>query len=227
MKKLSFFSLAVAGLLLGSCSNDEILDGGNPGGDGTTAGAMRAGYINLGINLPTTPAAAKDDPNAGLDDGTPGEYAVNNAVLVVFEKAANAEESTATFRAAYDLTNLRPWEGEGTSINQVTTKANMVAEVPAKTLETNTLYALVMLNSANLFDVTEDNKLMAKANMDATTYTRSISTFADLTNTAMELTETMAGGQAGNSSIQQNVGFYMTNAPLLYEGKAVTLANDG
>lgn len=224
MKKLSFFSLAVAGLLLGSCSNDEILDGGNPGGDGTTAGAMRAGYINLGINLPTTPAAAKDDPNAGLDDGTPGEYAVNNAVLVVFEKAANAAESTAMFRAAYDLTNLRPWEGEGTSTNQVTTKANMVAEVPAKTLETNTLYALVMLNSANLFDVTEDNKLMAKANMDATTYTRSIYTFADLTNTAMGLTETMAGGQAGNNSIQQNVGFYMTNAPLLYEGKAVTLA---
>lgn len=224
MKKLSFFSLAVAGLLLGSCSNDEILDGGNPGGDGTTAGAMRAGYINLGINLPTTPAAAKDDPNAGLDDGTPGEYAVNNAVLVVFEKAANAEESTATFRAAYDLTNLRPWEGEGTSINQVTTKANMVAEVPAKTLETNTLYALVMLNSANLFDVDENNQLKAKANMNATDYTVTISTFADLTNKAMALDANMAGGQAGNSSIQSNVGFYMTNAPLLYNGKAVTLA---
>ena len=224
MKKLSFFSLAVAGLLLGSCSNDEILDGGNPGGDGTTAGAMRAGYINLGINLPTTPVAAKDDPNAGLDDGTPGEYAVNNAVLVVFEKAADAAESTATFRAAYDLTNLRPWEGEGTSTGQVTTKANMVAEVPAKTSETNTLYALVMLNSANLFDVTEDNKLMAKANMNATDYTVAVSTFADLTNKAMALDANMAGGQAGNNSIQQNVGFYMTNAPLLYNGAAVTLA---
>lgn len=224
MKKFSFFSLAVAGLLLGSCSNDEILDGGNPGGDGTTAGAMRAGYINLGINLPTTPVAAKDDPNAGLDDGTPGEYAVNNAVLVVFEKAADAAESTAKFRAAYDLTNLRPWEGEGTSTDQVTTKANMVAEVPAKTLETNTLYALVMLNSANLFDVTEDNKLMAKANMNATDYTVAVSTFADLTNKAMALDANMAGGQAGNNSIQQNVGFYMTNAPLLYNGAAVTLA---
>lgn len=224
MKKLSFFSLAVAGLLLGSCSNDEILDGGNPGAGGTTAGAMRAGYINLGINLPTTPAAAKDDPEAGFDDGTPNEYAVNNAVLVVFEKAANAEESTATFRAAYDLTNLRPWEGEGTSTNQVTTKANMVAEVPAKTLETNTLYALVMLNSANLFDVTEDNKLMAKANMNASDYTVAINSFADLTNKAMALDEDMAGGQTGNNSIQSNVGFYMTNAPLLYNGEAVTLA---
>ena len=224
MKKLSFFSLAVAGLLLGSCSNDEILDGGNPGGDGTTAGAMRAGYINLGINLPTTPAAAKDDPNAGLDDGTPGEYAVNNAVLVVFEKAADAAESTATFRAAYDLTNLRPWEGEGTSTDQVTTKANMVAEVPAKTLETNTLYALVMLNSANLFDVDENNQLKAKANINEGAYSRTISTFADLTNTAMSLSSTLTDGGAGNAAIDENVGFFMTNAPLLYNGAVVTLA---
>ncbi|MGI6219245.1 MAG: hypothetical protein ACOYJE_05215 [Bacteroidaceae bacterium] len=112
MKKLSYLSVAAAALLLGACSSDDILDGAAGEGAGSSTSAVtRGGYINVGINLPTTPATAKDDPNGGVfADGSANEYAVKDAVLVIFEKAADAPESSATCRAAYDLLNLKPWE---------------------------------------------------------------------------------------------------------------------
>lgn len=204
MKKLSYLSLAAAVLLMGACSNDEILDGAGPGTGSTTGGAAVAGYINLGINLPTTPKAAKADPT--FDDGDPNEYAVNDAILVVFEKAADKDEDGATFRAAYDL-DLRPWLPEDET-DQITTHADMVAQVPAKVEDDSKLYALVMLNAGKLFAV-KDSKLYAKANIDAGDYNVEIANFGDLNNREMALS---AGGAA--TAVQSNVGFFMANAPL-------------
>ena len=211
MKKLSFFSLAVAGLLLGSCSNDEILDGGNPGANGSGTAVATAGYINLGINLPTSPKAVK--ANDDFNDGDANEYAVNNAILVVLQKGAAATDDAATVLAAYDLSDLKPWPEVGTATDQITSKATIVTAVPEATTG-NDRYALVMLNAENLFDVTADNKLVRKDNIDDATFsTTALATFAEI-NAAYAASTDVPATPAGTDQINSKVGFFMSNAPL-------------
>lgn len=211
MKKFSFFSLAVAGLLLGSCSNDEILDGGNPGANGSGTAVATAGYINLGINLPTSPKAVK--VNDEFNDGDASEYAVNNAILVVLQKGASATDDDATVLAAYDLSDLKPWPEVGTATDQITSKATIVTAVPEAT-EGNDRYALVMLNAENLFDVTADNELVRKNSIDDAAFsTTALTTFADI-NAAYAASTTVPATPAGTDQINSKVGFFMSNAPL-------------
>ena len=211
MKKLSFFSLAVAGLLLGSCSNDEILDGGNPGANGSGTAVATAGYINLGINLPTSPKAVK--ANDDFNDGDASEYAVNNAILVVLQKSAAATDDAATVLAAYDLSDLKPWPEVGTATDQITSKATIVTAVPEATAG-NDRYALVMLNAENLFDVTADNKLVRKDSIDDAAFsTTALATFADI-NAAYAASTAVPATPAGTDQINSKVGFFMSNAPL-------------
>lgn len=211
MKKFSFFSLAVAGLLLGSCSNDEILDGGNPGANGSGTAVATAGYINLGINLPTSPKAVK--ANDDFSDGDASEYAVNNAILVVLQKGAAATDDAATVLAAYDLSDLKPWPVVGTAADQITSKATIVAAVPEATAG-NDRYALVMLNAENLFDVTADNKLVRKNYIDDAAFsTTALATFAEI-NAAYAASTTVPATPAGTDQINSKVGFFMSNAPL-------------
>ena len=211
MKKFSFFSLAVAGLLLGSCSNDEILDGGNPGANGSGTAVATAGYINLGINLPTSPKAVK--ANDDFNDGDASEYAVNNAILVVLQKGAAATDDAATVLAAYDLSDLKPWPEVGTATDQITSKATIVTAVPEATTG-NDRYALVMLNAENLFDVTADNKLVRKDSIDDAAFsTTALATFADI-NAAYAASTAVPATPAGTDQINGKVGFFMSNAPL-------------
>lgn len=212
MKKFSFFSLAVAGLLLGSCSNDEILDGGNPGANGSGTAVATAGYINLGINLPTSPKAVKANDN--FSDGDASEYAVNNAILVVLQKAAGeTDDNVATVLAAYDLSDLKPWPEVGTATDQITSKATIVTAVPEATAG-NDRYALVMLNAENLFDVTADNKLVRKDSIDDAAFsTTALATFADI-NAAYAASTAVPATPAGTDQINGKVGFFMSNAPL-------------
>ena len=211
MKKLSFFSLAVAGLLLGSCSNDEILDGGNPGANGSGTAVATAGYINLGINLPTSPKAVK--ANDDFNDGDASEYAVNNAILVVLQKGAAATDDAATVLAAYDLSDLKPWPEVGAATDQITSKATIVTAVPEATTG-NDRYALVMLNAENLFDVTADNELVRKGSIDDANFsTTALATFADI-NAAYAASTTVPATPAGTDQINSKVGFFMSNAPL-------------
>lgn len=222
MKKLSFFSLAVAGLLLGSCSNDEILDGGNPGANGSGTAVATAGYINLGINLPTSPVTAKDVP--AFDDGSANEWQVNDAILVIFEKAADAAESTASVVAAYNLDDLKPWPTvDDAPMDQITSNANMVAEVPGKINAANTRYALVMLNAKQLFEVQADNTLKRKAEIDSEDYTVDMTDFADFTDDALALSDKVAADQTGGNKVREVVGFFMSNAPLYNAGEVNTL----
>lgn len=211
MKKFSFFSLAVAGLLLGSCSNDEILDGGNPGANGSGTAVATAGYINLGINLPTSPKAVK--ANDEFNDGDASEYAVNNAILVVLQKGAAVTDDAATVLAAYDLSDLKPWPVVGTATDQITSKATIVTAVPEATAG-NDRYALVMLNAENLFDVTADNKLVRKDNIDDAAFsTTALATFADI-NAVYAASTVVPATPAGTDQINSQVGFFMSNAPL-------------
>lgn len=89
-----------AAAMFTACSNDEPNNGGGvTPGDGEL---VDAGYITVGINLPTVQGSRTENDN--FDHGTPNEYAVKNAMLLVFTGAEANGEKAAKFHSAYDLT---------------------------------------------------------------------------------------------------------------------------
>lgn len=145
MKKYKFFALAFAALTLGACSSDDVVDNGQGG----TVPAGEPGYVSLAINLPTQPSTRAED----FDDGTPEEYDVQNATLLLF---AGASESAAKFASAYDLP-VTGFNTDGTT-DQITEKATIVKEITVPTTaEGENIYALVVLNDNNIITIGENN----------------------------------------------------------------------
>lgn len=141
MMKFKSLTILAAGLLtLASCSSDD------PAQNGEFTGTS---YLNVSINLPTVDASGTraDDPdqrNDQFDDGEASEYQVNKAHLVIFE---GENESDATVKSVYDLTNaLKPWNTEGTTIDNVTTSAQTVSEI--NEAPGDNYWVLVVLNDA-------------------------------------------------------------------------------
>ena len=191
MKKKYLFSLALAGLLLGACSNDDISE--SPNGGGTTT-SPDEGFVAVSINLPMVSGASFRAANDQFADGMDSEYEVKDAAFLVFEKGDAEEESQAVLLKAYDISDLKPWEPQG---GNVTTYANMVQEVPALTEVGDKRYALVVLNKNNRFTINADGSVEGIGTSGQAV------TFGDfLTASAMNVAD-MTGD-----------GFYMANAPI-------------
>ena len=191
MKKKYLFSLAMAGLLLGACSNDDISE--SPNGGGTTT-SPDEGFVAVSINLPMVSGASFRAANDQFADGMDSEYEVKDAAFLVFEKGDAEEESQAVLLKAYDISDLKPWEPQG---GNVTTYANMVQEVPALTEVGDKRYALVVLNKNNRFTINADGSVEGIGTSGQAV------TFGDfLTASAMNVAD-MTGD-----------GFYMANAPI-------------
>lgn len=80
MKIKNLFGMAAMVALTASCSSEnDLVENGN---NGATAAGPR--YATFTIVLPTTNGTrAAGDPT--YEDGTPNEYAVNNATLLIFQ----------------------------------------------------------------------------------------------------------------------------------------------
>lgn len=78
MKKVKLFSFALAALMLGACTNEDVIDNG---GKGTVAPGEK-GYISFVFNLPTTPSSRANDDFA---DGDATEYNVSDATLLLLQ----------------------------------------------------------------------------------------------------------------------------------------------
>lgn len=147
MKKLKLFTFALAALAMAACSSDEVTA---PSGSGNTGfGADGTGYLKLSINLPTQSAgAATRAANDQTDDGDASEYAVNNATLLLFK---GADQNTATFQAAYDMT--LNWN-QGLDDDQITSQGTKVQKINSITAAGGEkIYALVVLNRNSVFTV--------------------------------------------------------------------------
>lgn len=137
MNKLKLFPVALTALVLGACSSEDVTDNGGK----ETVLPGEKGYISLSINLPTTAGT-----RVAYDDGTPNEYDVKNAKLLIF--AGNDEnEANATCQGIYDL-NVGAFLNYGTDDDQITSTAQIVQAI-TKPIGTN-LYALVVLNDNSL-----------------------------------------------------------------------------
>lgn len=114
MKKTLLFSVALAGLMLGSCSSSDDLNGG---GNNTGSNQSVDGYVSLSLNLPTRSGSMSRAENDNFNDGLVDEYAVKNGTLILFE---GANEADATFAGAYKLENLS-MNLVGTTTDNITT----------------------------------------------------------------------------------------------------------
>lgn len=191
MKKKYLFPLAMAGLLLGACSNDDISE--SPNGGGTTT-SPDEGFVAVSINLPMVSGASFRAQNDQFADGMDSEYEVKDAAFLVFEKGDAEEESQAVLLKAYDISDLKPWEPQG---GNVTTYANMVQEVPALTDIKDKRYALVVLNKNGRFTINADGSVE----------------FGDTQQKAMTFGDFLTAS-AMNVADMTGDGFYMANAPI-------------
>lgn len=142
MTRKHLFIFAAAGMLLASCTDDISPNGPEePKTDG-------ASFVNFSLNLPSTTAGGRAKE---FDDGLPSEYAVANAWLITFIGDENGTEGDATVYEKVELKNLKPWNPVGTESDQVTTEANIVAELKqdysTTKLDGKKIYALILLNS--------------------------------------------------------------------------------
>lgn len=139
MKKYKFFALAFAALTLGACSSDDVVDEQR----GPEWNAEGQGYINLAINLPSQPASRANDE---YDDGTPEEYDVKDATLILF--------SNGVVNSAYSM-NLN-FAGSNPADDNITTTARITQQINSMT---GTIEALVVLNNNGVFTVGEKGAL--------------------------------------------------------------------
>lgn len=135
MKKVKLFSFALAALMLGACSSEDVIDnGGQPQWND-----KGKGYINLAIQLPTQPSTRAND---NFDDGTPAEYEVKDATLILFVNDV--------VNSAYNMDlNFSP---EGTTTDNITTTAKITLEINSVSGD---IKALVVLNNNGLLSIAE------------------------------------------------------------------------
>lgn len=147
MKIKHFFGLAVIAAMTASCSSNEDLGTAGPGTGNNEAGV---GYASITINLPTTSGtrAVDGSKNDQFDEGTPSEYAVNDATLVIFEKAG-ASENEYKYVEAVSLGNLDPWKNDNTTGGITTESTTITAKLNSATVDKDggKYYALVILNN--------------------------------------------------------------------------------
>lgn len=149
MKNLKIFSIALAALMLGACSNDEVVQ---DGGSDPVWNSDGKGYVSFSIQLPTQPNTRAWDDGSHFDDGTPSEYKVNNATLILFTGADGVEK----VHSAYELhPNFSP---KGSATDQITTTAKITQEIN-KIDKTTPIKALVVLNHNDLFKVADGGDL--------------------------------------------------------------------
>lgn len=194
MKKTLLFSVALAGLMLGSCSSSDDLNGG---GNNTGSNQSGDGYVSLSLNLPARSGSMSRAENDNFNDGLADEYAVKNGTLILFE---GANETDATFAGAYELKNLS-MNLVGTNKDNITTTTKITQKINnGLSSGTNSFYAIVVLNNNGTLAV-DDATATLKVNGEDFPPTKKIS---DLQN--LELTR--------NASDFATTGFLMMNAPL-------------
>ena len=192
MKKSLLFSAVLAGLMLGSCSSSDDLNGGN-----TSANQEGNGYVSLSLNLPTRSGSMSRAENDNFDDGLVDEYAVKNGTLLLFE---GADEANATFAGAYKLKNLS-MNLVGTTNDNITTTTKITQKINnGLSTDTKSFYAIVVLNDNGTLTVYDTNATLKVNGVDFPS-TKKIS---DLQN--LELTK--------SASDFHSIGFLMMNAPL-------------
>lgn len=195
LRHIRLFGTAFLACLFGAACQDDIDTGSN---DGQVPVQTAEGYVKVDINLPVTTGVGTR--TVSYDNGTPAEYQVNDAIIVFFE---GASEANAIFRKAYTLTNL-DWNTANSDGAQVTTTSHpYVTEAPKAATDGNKIYALMVLNPNNVLTVSGDKLMQGQNDVFATT------------QTVVALQEVLKEQKVENYTKEDDVSsFFMTSAPL-------------
>lgn len=202
MKK--FMIAALAAGMLTACSDSAVVE--TPAGGGAQWGADGTGYVSLNINLPKTTSAGRD--NDKFDDGNANEWAVNDAILVLFTQASGETEGQAQFQAAYQLpVNFNQ---TGTTTDQITATAQITKRIQA--ISGDKIKALVILNGISSGAFKCENGVAVDDKDNATLkYVNALGAENDITQgTAFSAFQ----GYTSNISTNAQKGLLMLNAPL-------------
>lgn len=184
MRLKNLFGMAAMLALAASCSENELVESG-----GTGANENGPHYATFTIKLPTT-NGTRADGKPTYDDGTPNEYAVNNATLLVFRGEPGVKEADAEFVESMELGDMKPWTGVNDDPNVITTEANITAKLNNfESSYTGNYYAVIMLNN-NMTGSSKKVKLPVNGN-----------TFSEWQK-----------ANVSNSMASEVNGFYMANA---------------
>ena len=190
MKIKHLFGLAVIAAMAASCSSNEDLGTAGPGTGTNESGVS---YASITINLPTA-NGTRATTNDQFNGGTPSEYAVNDATLLIFQKAGTSENEFEYVETA-SLGNLEPWKKDNTDDNGITTEATITAELEKAKVGDGKdcdYYALVILNNKD------------KNNADKVTLPTSTTTYGKWN---------VAASATAANLVDNTKGFYMANAP--------------
>lgn len=192
----NLFGMAVVATALVGCSSSDDLATDVKGNESKT----EAAYAKFTIQLPTVSGTRAVDPKTGadFDGGTPDEYAVKDAQLLIFQKSGSSE-GAYKFVETVNIGNLEPWTNN-TPNTGVTRYANITAQLKGVSLDNtgNEYFALIILNNAGESKVTLP------------------------TSGTYSAWNEVAIANAANFLSTSN-GFYMSNAPLLNSGAPQTL----
>ena len=213
MKK--FMIAALAAGMLTACSDSAVVE--TPAGGGAQWGADGTGYVSLSINLPKTTSAGRANGNDKFEDGLANEWAVNDAILMLFVQTT-ANEGDAEFKAAYQL----PVNFETDANSQITATAQITKRIQA--ISGGTIKALVILNGISSGVFKCDNTIAVDDKDNATlSYTGDPESG---TYTAVAKDTKFSTFQTYLSQIPTSVakGFLMMNAPLTDAKSDITSA---
>ena len=201
MKKQCLFgALLAVGLSFTACSS---------GSDSTTEprqsldskfDAQGNAYLNIALNLPTSNGMTRT--NGVYDAGIEDEYAIKDAVLVLFK---GSDEASAKFLKAYTLTNTSVG---ATGANEQISTRRLYSQKVSKgdaNLGTETVYAMVVANTNGLFSVAANNESMTVTTSTGSETVNSSTTFATY--------QTYVLNKVGDTTN----GLLMTNPPLSTE----------
>lgn len=189
MKKSLLFSAVLAGLMLGSCSSSDDLNGGGSGNPSFNKDGN--GFMSISVNLPTRSGNTSRAINDDYEDGLSSEYEVKNGILALFDASGKTSEGEYTLLAAYKL-DLTDSELD-TDNDNITSTHSVVTQIKSTTA--SDVYALVLLNDNSILTAS-DGKLRLAGTTDLTGKT--YNEILDQT-TENEMTST---------------GFFMANAPV-------------
>lgn len=206
MKKQFGLPLMLASALaFSACSSDDVAENGN----GSLTDFTNGGYVKMAINMPTVKSSegAFKGANDDYQGGTPDEYAVNNATVIMFQ---GNNENDAIFHSAYKITDT--WNPV-TPSGQISSTLQLTKKVNEDAIGSN-LYALVVVNHNGLLEVGPDHTLK----VNTVGFTGNFTDFKNKLATAADVSGTDFSG-AGK-------GLFMANAPLS-KGTGGTAKSDG
>lgn len=194
--------MLAATLMMAACS-DTLDEGSGNGNSNEYVGDK--GYVNIGINLPTTPSTRAND---SFKDGAEAEYNVNEVIIALFY---GDTEEAATCQWAFKLDNTNFIPSDPANDNITSYYASGVRMIPAPT---GNVYALAIVNPISKFDVSTSTNAANENAGDAVLTTCLTVDRGEFHGTLSALNGVLTAAAITDVTGTDYNDFMMTNAPI-------------